>query len=99
MNEQRQRICLLAAGQACLIVDWEGYDDMRLLSKNAVHVLRDHCPAREVALRRVDEFDQTRGEIIVHEYFVNFSKVNNSDQTASEPIGKMQLCLMTCVSP
>ena len=49
MNEQRQRIFLMAARQACLIVDWEGYDDMRLLSKNAVHVLRDHCPAREVA--------------------------------------------------
>jgi hypothetical protein len=32
-------------------------------------------------------------------YFVNISKVSNSDQTASEPIGKMELCLMTCVSP
>ena len=37
--------------------------------------------------------------MIAHEYFVNFSKVSNSDQTGSETIGTMPLCLMTCVSP
>jgi hypothetical protein len=32
---------------ACLVVDWEGYDGMSPLSKNAVNALRDDCPARE----------------------------------------------------
>ncbi len=32
-------------------------------------------------------------------YFVNMSKVSNSDQPASEPIGNIELCSMTCVSP
>ena len=32
-------------------------------------------------------------------YFVKISKVRNSDQTGSETIGNMRLCLMTCVSP
>ncbi len=36
--------------------------------------------------------------MIAHEYFANFSKVSNSDQTGSETIGTMALCLMTCVS-
>ena len=70
MNEQRQRIFLVAARQACLIVDWEGYDDMRLLSKNAVHVLRDHCPAREVAYHGTS-MSSIRREVkmISHEIF------------------------------
>jgi hypothetical protein len=34
---------------ACLVVDWDGYDGMRPLSKNAVHALRDDCPVREMA--------------------------------------------------
>ena len=32
-------------------------------------------------------------------YFVNISNLSNIDQTASEPLGKMRLRLMTCVSP
>lgn len=31
-------------------------------------------------------------------YFMIFSKVSNIDQTGSEIIGKMRLCLMTCLS-
>ena len=36
--------------------------------------------------------------MIAHEYFVNSSKVNNSDQTGSETIGTMALCSMICVA-
>ncbi len=43
------------------------YDDMRLLSKNAVHVLRDHVLHERWHIRCVDGFDQTRGEMIAHE--------------------------------
>ncbi len=31
-------------------------------------------------------------------YFVNISKVSNSEQTGSETIGTMALCSMSCVS-
>jgi hypothetical protein len=56
-NERRQRIFLMAVPAALLGCGLGGSDDMRLLSKNAVHVLLDQMIAH-VILREFLESEQ-----------------------------------------
>ena len=67
MNERRQPIFLMAARQACLVMDREGYDRQEaILSKNAIHALGDPMIAYVVLheFLEMSSIDQTGSEPI-----------------------------------